>query len=97
MPDLTECVRQYWEDDWRDKPWMKKYGYEWIRTRAELLNICFREWEHCWLYDREELHRRLRDAGFETIRDCAWRESEIADLAGRETREESLLICEAVK
>ncbi len=71
MPDLTECVRQYWEDDWRDQPWMKQHGYEWIRTRAELLNICFREWEHCWLYDREELHRRLHEAGFATVRDCA--------------------------
>jgi predicted SAM-dependent methyltransferase len=48
MPDLAECVRQYYENDWR-QPWMKKYGYEWIQTRAETINIAFRDWEHKWL------------------------------------------------
>ena len=96
MPDLTECVRQYWEDDWR-QPWMKKYGYEWIKTRAECINIAFRDWQHQWLYDREELHRRLGEAGFSTIRDCARLESTVPGLQGLETREESLLVCEAVR
>jgi predicted SAM-dependent methyltransferase len=96
MPDLTECVRQYYENDWR-QPWMKKYGYEWIQTRAENLNIAFRDWEHKWLYDREELHRRLREAGFLKIRDCERCESTVEALRGLETREESLLVCEAVR
>lgn len=96
MPDLTECVRQYWENDWR-QPWMQKYGYEWIQTRAELLNIAFREWQHQWLYDREELHRRLREVGFTHIRDCRRLESTVPALCGLETRDESLLVCEAVK
>ena len=96
MPDLAECVRQYYEDDWR-QPWMKKYGYEWIQTRAETINIAFRDWEHKWLYDREELHRRLRESGFATIRDCARLESDVLALRGLETREESLLVCEAIK
>jgi predicted SAM-dependent methyltransferase len=96
MPDLTECVRQYYENDWR-QPWMKKYGYEWIQTRAELLNIAFREWGHQWLYDREELHRRLREAGFETIRDSQRGQSTVPALENLETRDESLLVCEAVK
>jgi predicted SAM-dependent methyltransferase len=96
MPDLAECVRQYYEYDWR-QPWMKKYGYEWIATRAELLNIAFRDWGHQWLYDREELRRRLREAGFETIRDCERLQSTEPALRGLETREESLLVCEAVR
>jgi predicted SAM-dependent methyltransferase len=96
MPDLAECVRQYYEDDWR-QPWMKKYGYEWIQTRAETINIEFREWEHKWLYDREELHRRLRESGFATIRDCVRLESHVPALRGLETREESRLVCEAIK
>ena len=96
MPDLTECVRQYWENDWR-QPWMQKYGYEWIQTRAECINIAFREWQHQWLYDREELHRRLKEAGFATIRDCKRLESVVPALCGLETREETLLVCEAVK
>jgi predicted SAM-dependent methyltransferase len=96
MPDMAECVRQYYENDWR-QPWMKKYGYEWIATRAEMLNIAFRDWGHQWLYDREELHRRLREAGFETIRDCERLESAESTLRGLETRDESLLVCEAVR
>lgn len=96
MPDLAECVRQYHENDWR-QPWMQKYGYDFIQTRAETINIAFRSWEHKWLYDHEELHRRLREAGFETTRDCRRLESEIAELRGLETRDESLLVVEAVK
>jgi predicted SAM-dependent methyltransferase len=96
MPDLTECVRQYWENDWR-QPWMQKYGYDWIQTRAENINISFREWEHRWLYDREELHRRLGEAGFTTIRDCRRGESTVPALGGLETRDESTLVCEAVR
>jgi predicted SAM-dependent methyltransferase len=96
MPDLAECVRQYYENDWR-QPWMKKYGYEWIQTRAENINIAFREWQHQWLYDREELHRRLKEAGFETIRDCRRLESTAPALRNLETRDETLLVCEAVK
>ena len=96
MPDLAECVRQYYENDWR-QPWMKKYGYEWIETRAETINIAFREWEHKWLYDREELHRRLHEAGFETLRDCQRLESPLPELCRLETRDETLLVCEAIK
>lgn len=96
MPDLAEVVRQYYENDWRH-PWMKKYGYEWIETRAENINIAFREWQHQWLYDREELHRRLKEAGFDTIHDCQRRHSTTPALANLETRDESLLVCEAVK
>jgi predicted SAM-dependent methyltransferase len=96
MPDLAECVRQYYENDWR-QPWMKKYGFEWIQTRCETINIAFREWEHKWLYDREELHRRLREAGFENIRDCERMESTVPELRKLETRDETLLVCEAIK
>jgi predicted SAM-dependent methyltransferase len=96
MPDLAECVRQYYENDWR-QPWMQKYGYDHIQTRAETINIAFRDWEHKWLYDREELHRRLREAGFATVRDCQRGQSSVAALCGLETREESLLVCEAIK
>jgi predicted SAM-dependent methyltransferase len=96
VPDLADCVRQYLDDDWR-QPWMTKYGYDWIQTRAEKLNVEFRNWEHQWLYDREELHRRLREAGFENIRDCERLQSTVPALRGLETREESTLVCEAIK
>jgi predicted SAM-dependent methyltransferase len=97
MPSLTESVRQYYENDWANKPWMEKYGYTWIKTRAEMINIAFRHWGHQWLYDEEELLRRLQEAGFKNLELVAWGKSKRAELQGRETRPETLVICEAVK
>jgi predicted SAM-dependent methyltransferase len=57
----------------------------------------FGRWGHQWLYDREELHRRLREAGFSIVTDKEWGASDEPALQNRETRPDSLLICEAVK
>jgi predicted SAM-dependent methyltransferase len=95
MPDMRESVRQYWDNDWQNQPWMAKYGYSWIQTGCEYLNIAFREWQHLWLYDREELRRRLKEAGFSRIVDAELNASTYPDLQNRETRPESTLICEA--
>ena len=97
MPSAQELVRHYHENNWAQQPWLEKYGYTWIKTRAEYINICFREWGHQWLYDLEELERRLREAGFDRINKAGWGESEHPELRNRETRKETLLICEATK
>jgi predicted SAM-dependent methyltransferase len=97
MPCVQEVARQYHEDTWAQQPWLAKYGYTWIKTRAEYINIGFREWGHQWLYDFEELDRRLREAAFDRIERAAWGESKHPALTGRETREETVLICEATK
>jgi predicted SAM-dependent methyltransferase len=97
MPSLQETVRSYYENDWINGSWLEKYGFTWIKTRAEYINICFREWGHQWLYDAEELHRRLREAGFDQITDTVLGESPHSELRNRETRIETLLICEATK
>lgn len=97
MPSLAEAVRQYFENDWQGQPWLQKYGYTWISTRAEMLNIVFREWGHQWLYDDEELIRRLCEAGFSKFTTCAAGRSEHPELAGLETRGESSLVVEATR
>ena len=97
MPSAEELVRNYYENDWAKQPWLEKYGFAWIKTRAEYINVCFREWGHQWLYDAEELERRLREAGFDKIKKADWGESEHAELRNRETRRETLVICEATK
>lgn len=97
MPDLHDCVNHYHDNCWRQQPWLQEYGYQHIRTGAEYLNTCLRDWGHLWLYDQEELQRRLSDAGFTQVRSCDYGQSTIAELAGRETRPESQLICEAVR
>ncbi|MCZ8036836.1 MAG: methyltransferase domain-containing protein [Microcystis sp. LE17-20A] len=97
MPSLEYTINKYCSDNWQDQDWLTWKGHEFIKTRAEMINIAFRWWGHKWLYDREELHRRLQEAGFEKIRDVEWGCSEIPELRNLETRRDSILICEACK
>ena len=95
-PDLAYLVDRY-RADWRDQAWLTLPEYAFIRTRAEMLNVALRWWDHRYVYDGEELERRLRDAGFAAVRRCALRESPVPELAGLETRDDSRLILEGVK
>ena len=97
MPSAQAHISEYHENVWGKQPWLEKYGYGGIKTRAEYINICFRDWGHQWLYDLEELDRRLREAGFNQIESVGWGESKYPELTKRETRAETLLICEATK
>ena len=97
MPSAQELVRHYYENTWASQTWLQKYGYAHVKTRAEYVNVCFRDWGHQWLYDLEELERRLREAGFTQIESVKWGESKYPELRNRETRNETLLICEATK
>src|SRR5437868_6771625 len=97
MPSLENLVQKACCGDWRDQDWLRWPGHEFIQTRAEMLNIAFRWWGHQWLYDGEELERRLREAGWEQISPVEWGQSSLAALRNRETRADSLLIYEARK
>ena len=95
MPDLKDVVDNYNSENFRDPDWLKWPEYQFIQTRAEAINISFRWWEHKWLYDREELNRRLSEAGFTIAKAAEWGKSNVPELENRETRGESLLIVEA--
>jgi predicted SAM-dependent methyltransferase len=97
MPSLDVLLEKANSENWRDQDWLTWPEYQFIQTRAEMLNISFRWWGHQWLYDREELHRRLHEAGFRQVRDVEWSYSDVPELKKRETRKDSLLICEAWK
>jgi predicted SAM-dependent methyltransferase len=97
MPSLDYLIDRYTRGDWRNQEWLKLPEYGSIATKAEMLNVAFRWWGHQWLYDREELRRRIQEAGFSTVTGKEWGASDEPDLRGRETRPDSLLICEAVK
>lgn len=97
MPSLDLIIEKSYLGNWKDQDWLKLPEYQFIQTRAEMLNISFRWWGHQWLYDREELHRRLREAGFTIIRDIEWGNSDIPELRNLETRKDSLLVCEVEK
>jgi predicted SAM-dependent methyltransferase len=95
MPSLEFLLERASSPRWREQDWLSWPEYKSIQTRAEMLNVAFRAWGHQYLYDREELHRRLQEAGFGTAVDAARGESSHPDLRDRETRRDSLLICEA--
>ena len=100
MPDLEKVVKNYLNKNYlaENQVWLKKYGLDFIKTNAESINIDFRWWGHQWLYDWEELERRLREAGFVKIKKCKLNESEYPELQNLETRgEASGLIAEVVK
>jgi predicted SAM-dependent methyltransferase len=97
MPCLKDVVDHYRSENWRDQEWLQWPEYRFVQTRAEMINLAFRRWGHQWLYDREELHRRLREAGFTRIVNVGWRESAFVELRNLETRQESKLICDAQK
>lgn len=95
-PDLEYLVERY-RGAWRDQAWLGLPEYAFIRTRAEMLNVALRWWDHRYVYDGEELERRMREAGFGTVRRCALGRSPVPELAGLETRADSKLILEGVK
>lgn len=97
MPSLDVLIEKSASGNWQDQDWLNWPEYRFIQTRAEMLNIAFKNWGHKWLYDREELHRRLSEAGFTRVEDVEWGKSDSIELRNRETRLDSLLICEAQK
>lgn len=95
-PDLQYVIERY-GGNWKEQAWLQLPEYQFIKTRAEMINVSMRWWGHQYLYDGEELERRMRDAGFATIRRCGYGESTVSELAGLETRPDSMLILEAVR
>jgi predicted SAM-dependent methyltransferase len=96
VPDLSYLLFRYFFF-WRWQPWFKKYGYEFIATNAEMVNLAFREWGHQYHYNAKELKRRLREAGFYKISRQRLNRSSHHELKNLETRRESRLVMEAEK
>jgi len=94
-PDLRRVLFRYFFF-WRRQEWIRKWHRE-LETRAEMINKSFYSWEHRYLYDTEELKRRLEEAGFTRLSRKSFRKSGHAELRGLETRKDSKLIMEAVK
>ena len=97
MPSLDVILEQVCAGRWREQDWLTWPEFQHVSTRAEMMNMVFRAWEHEWIYDREELERRLKEAGFTEMRHLQWGESAELELRNRETRRDSLLIMEAVR
>lgn len=99
MPDMEDVFELYKDNNWRDRPIINNHGLHFVKTRAEMVNMSFSWWGHKWLYDWEELSRRLEEVGYakKKIKRCNIRESSYIQLRDLETREGSLLIVEVIK
>lgn len=101
MPSLKTSIAHYTKsrEQWLadTKELFEKFHLTYIKTQAEHLNIAFREWGHKWLYDEEELVRRIEELGFKNYVFCELHKSVHAPLNNLETRNESILIVEITK
>lgn len=97
MPDLEEAVALYLDPKWKNSSLIKDFGLDFVQTRAELLNMSFSWWGHKWVYDWEELKRRLKQAGFDKVTRCQNGKSKHKELKGLETRKQSTLVAEVTK
>lgn len=97
MPDLEYCMKEYFNPKWKEAPYLSKFNLTFIKTKAEMINVNFRYWGHQWLYDAEELKRRLKEAGCKQVKICKIRKSQHKTLQNLETRDESTLIAEITK
>lgn len=93
-PDLEEIVRAY-ASDWQSHDWVKWDEYQWIDSGTRMVNVAVREWGHLYMWDFEELARRLDEAGFANIQRFGVSESDDEQLRHLETRADSRLIVEA--
>lgn len=82
---------------WKRQDWIETYGYSYIKTKAEMMNAVFYFWGHKWIYNFEELKRRVTEAGFKKISRKGLRKSGFKELTGLETRKDMKLILEAIK
>lgn len=96
MPDLDEIVQIYLNPHYKPEDFSAVMGTE-LLTKAEFLNVYFRWWGHQWLYNWEELERRLKTAGFLKIKQCKIGISEHKELNNIEQRTDSRLIAEVSK
>lgn len=97
MPDLENIVHNYLHVPLKDDPVIKAFKIDFVRTRAEWMNMSFRWWDHKWLYDWEELERRINDAGYTKVKREKLRKSKHPELRDLEIRDGSLLIAEVTK
>lgn len=98
-PDL-EIIMGYYTNsfrEWREDLYIKESDGNCIETRCEMVNFRFRECGHKYIYDTEEITRRLNEAGFRRIKRVDCLKSDYPELQNIESRRESCMIVEATK
>lgn len=83
--------------NWKEDAGLVDVGLGFLKTRIESLNVNMRWWGHQYVYNIEELTRRLNEAGFGNVIKCGYHQSSYPELSNLETRVQSNLIFEAIK
>jgi predicted SAM-dependent methyltransferase len=96
-PDLESVVDRYLHVPLSEDTIIRDFNYTNIKTPAEWMNMSFSFWGHRWLYDWEEIVRRLNEAGFTKVKRCKISKSSYSELRNLETRVGTSLIVEAQK
>jgi len=96
-PDLEQVADSYLHSSLDKDPVIKQFNIDFVKTRAEWINMAFSWWGHKYLYDYEELERRLKEAGFTNVKRVKIGDSEYAELRNVEIRPEASLVVEATK
>ena len=92
-PDLDDLIESYTKDTWREKSWFKKYHFEWMPSKCYMINICMNQspWGHKYVYNKEDLVKRLSEAGFVQIVEVKMNSSIYEDLQNIDTRDDSMI------
>lgn len=94
-PDLDDIIKNYLNNTWRELDWVSRYNYEGIESGCQMINMCLNEapWGHKYVYNREELKKRLIDAGFinENIIESLFNKSEYEELVNIDSRLDSMI------
>lgn len=96
-PDLEKVVNGYLNIPLSKDPVIRQFNVDFVKTRAEWMNMSFSWWGHKWLYDYEELKRRLEEAGFTKIKRVSISKSSHPELKNIEIRSSISLVVEATK
>ena len=101
-PDLDDLVSGYTSNDWREREWISKFGFEWVPNKCVMLNIGLRSFGHRHNFNYDDLAMAGALAGFLLARRCKPGESTLADLRSIEYRQDSVVIefvkeCDALR
>ena len=93
-PDLDQLLQTYLQDNWREQEWVTKYNCQWIESKGQMLNICMSFWGHKFIYNKQDIQRRLHQAGFnlDDITFTKFGESSYPELCGLDTRADSMFV-----
>lgn len=95
-PNLDYLMEKY-NKGWKEQDWLLRPEYNFIKTKGQMINVCFSWWGHKFLYNEEDLTAQLSKAGFRKIVRCEIGKSMHVPFVGLETRKDSKLILEAEK